>query len=388
LSASSLSVADLCLARWEAEQFNRAPGFSGNAAQLGSAVHGGLELYVKTNIQPVPESQRKESLEDLIQYYKMSYMSVFGTTDLTGDLYEAGLEMVTNWFKRTSFAGVEVISVEAKTTFLIPTSAGEIPFNYIFDRFDKLSGDEVYRVVDYKSSVWGKTPSELKKTVQARIYGLMAQIQQKQAKKIWVEFDMLRHDPVGIVFTRDDNIATWNWIKAQAEKIIATPEGKAPETLNPECRFCVRKASCTALTKNAAVGGIFSLSRPEVVDRRAELEFQAAAIVAAINEIDTVLLAEMKDGDIKAFESDMNRIKVSVSRRRGVDAERVEQVVGAELFGFYGGKKLTMEQFGKLLKDKTLTDEQRAALQGLVGMKIGEPKIKVESKASIEAEVA
>jgi hypothetical protein len=385
LSATSLSVADACLARWWAEQFKRGRGFStSTAADLGTTCHNALEMYVKTYVMGRGDDY-KWDFSLLTDLFKMAYSETFNTADLSGPDFDAGIEMMSRWFMRTSFKGVNVLSCETKETILIPTSAGEIPLNFIWDRFDQI-GEKDWKVVDYKSNVWGIRPDDLKKKIQARIYALVAAIKLKdqQPNRIWVEFDMLRHDPVGVVFKRDEIKATWDFIIATAERIIATDEKNVPETLNAECRFCVRKGDCNALTKNIEVGGIFSLSDKAMIDKRAQLEWQQSAAESLIKEIDAIALKEAEAQDIRTIESESNRLNIVVSSRRGVDPERVEMVVGSEKFLEYGGLKLTLGQLEKMMKDPEVTPEKRAQLKSLIHNNVGEPKIKVESKLAIE----
>jgi hypothetical protein len=326
------------------------------------------------------------NLPTLLLFYRKSFMDTFHTSDPSGDEYDDGEEMLTKWFGRTTWDGVEVLSCEIKENFMVKTSVGDIPFNFIWDRHDKI-GDGIYKVVDYKSNRWALRPDDLKKKVQARCYGLAAQIKYPDAKQIWVEFDMLRHDPVGIVYTREDNIATWKFIKELAEKIIATAPAAVLETLNPECRFCVRKQVCGALQRNIASGGVFTVTgAADAVDRRAALEYQIAAINSAIAELDDIILTEARATDVMEFESDMNKLEITIGSRRSVDAGRVEAVIGTEAFEKYGSKSITLAELEKMTRpaNKDFTPEQKKQLKGLIYMKKGEPKVKVSAKNALD----
>ena len=379
LSATSIGVAENCMSRWEAEFFHRGKGIGNAAAQVGSAVHGALEMYVQNCIM---KSDFPATMKVLSDFYAMSYTDVFGTSDRTSDKYLDGLDLLKQWHKRTSWEGVEVVTCEVKETFGIKTSAGVIPFNYILDRFDRLGPNE-YRVMDYKTNAWGLNPADLKKKVQARAYSLAMRIKYPEAERIWVEFDMLRHGgPVGISFTREDDAETYRYLQRTAERIIAIPEGQGEETLNPECNFCPKKASCGALSRNIATGGIFSLADPkDLINRRAEMEFQRKAIGNLISEMDTMILEYAKEHDVMEMESDSARLRVGISSRRAVDAERVEHVIGPELFNRVAGKSMTMGAIDKLLKGDELTDEQKRQVKSLIYQNQGEPRVSVESRS-------
>lgn len=385
LSATSLHVAELCMARWEAEMFHRGKGQWNTAAMLGTTVHNALEQYVKLCIM---DSQFPATEKQLLEFFLMQYYATFGSGgNLKEDEnYLDGVKMLKAWFKRTDFTGVKVLSVEIKENFPLPTSAGEIPLNYIWDRHDELSNG-VLKVVDYKTNRWGINPSDLKQKLQARLYALAAAIKYKGTdyKEIWVEFDMLRHDgPVGVSFSRDDNAETYRHIQRLAEKIIEEDEGFQNETLNPECNFCPRKAKCGALRRNILIGGIQSVDSEDLVDLRAMMEWQKKGVGALIAELDERILAEAKELDVFSFDSDSNTLNIGVSSRRAVDADRVEKVVGEELFGKFGGRSLTMGNLDKMLKSPLLTDEQKAQIKTLIFKSHGEPRVSVKAKGDFD----
>lgn len=391
LSATALHVHEQCPARYKAEHIDRSKGFGGTAASVGSTVHGALEMFVK---ECYIEHNHKPTLKLLQDFYHLSYIQTFGSHDTGTEEYLDGLEIISRWFARPGreeyFATARIVSCEVKTFFEIPTSIGPIPFNYIWDRFDEMKPN-VFKVVDYKTSRWNIRSDDLQKKIQARCYGLAAAIQLKKEgitpDRVWVEFDMLRHEPgpVGRVFTREDNAATWKFLKDSAEAIIATKDDEVEERLNPECLFCVRKATCRALQKNVTVGGIHSIPTIEqAIDLRAQLEWQKKGLDSLIKDLDNKILTEAKERDLEEFESDMNKLKVTVSAQRAVDAEMVEKAIGPTLFERFGKKAITMSDVDKLLKGKQLTPEQKADLRGLIYMKRGEPRVKIDPKNPID----
>lgn len=381
LSASALQVAEMCLARFHAENILRTERPPNSAASLGTVCHSALEVYV---LKVYIEKVREPDLEFLLDLFAMFFAAQFGTFDDTSDDYRDGIDMLKRWFARTDFADREVISVEKKTKFDIKTSIGPIPFNYIWDRFDRL-GEKEFEVVDYKTIRLPVTPEDLKKKIQARCYGLAAQIQQPEAERIWVRFDLLRHESVATVFTRADNVATWNYLKRSAERIIEASDEDILETLNAECCWCVRKTSCKSLRSNIAGGGSLRFgSAIEAVDLRAQLEYQKKGIEYAIKEIDEIILKEASDTEVLEFETSASKIEIGWSSRRQVDPERVLPIVGATLFNKYGGPLMTYTQFAKLLKDSAVGPDMKRRLQGLVYNKSGSPVVKVVAKNVID----
>lgn len=386
LSATALHVSELCLARYKAEHIDRAARVGTSAASLGTAVHGALEMFVKACYLDKTQQPSGQLLGDL---YRMSYMTTFGTSDCDTEQFWDGAEMLDRWAKRTVWDGITVLSCEVKENFPVPTSLGDIPFNYIWDRFDRIGEREV-KVVDYKTNKWSINPADLKKKIQARCYGVAAAIKAKslgfEVDKVWVEFDLLRHDPVGIVFSREENAATWKFIKEAAQKIIDTPDDETPESLNTECLFCVRKQTCKAIASNIAAGGIFGLNLDMAVDRRATLEYQKKAISKALEELDEFIMTEAREKDIEEYETDMNKLGFTARVTRAVDGERVEQVVGHEVFQRYGGLSITMGQYDKMMKDPSIPEEQKRKLKQLVYKNVGEIRVKTEPRSPIDDE--
>lgn len=386
LSATALQVANLCLARYNAEHILRARTPGKSAANLGSTVHQTLEWYVKACYL---EKKQEPSPTLLANLYAMAYTAEYGSYDMEDENFVDGMDMLTKWYNRTDFSDREVLSCEVKETFPIPTSIGEIPYNYIWDRFDKTGPDE-YTVVDYKSNRWAISADELERKVQARCYALAAAIKLRaqgiRADRIWVVFDLLRHEPVGRVFTREQNAATWKFIKDEAERIIAAPDEDLPETLNSECVFCVRMQTCNALRSNVLAGGIMGLDFDAAIDRRQALANQVKALGKALEQLDDFIMTEAKQKDIIEYETDMTELGFSVSSRRAVDGERVEHIVGSDLFNKYGGLQITMGQFDKLMKDKSITEAQRGDLKRLVYKNLGEPRVSTKPKNPIDEE--
>jgi RecB family exonuclease len=379
ISASSLSVATLCLTRWEAEYMHRGSKMSSQAADEGLAVHAGLEGYVKAVYL---DKTHAPALSLLINFYEIGYLTVFGDLDRKSQMYKDGTLMLKKWFQRGDLEIQErtVISAEQKNSFAVNIGGEKVPYNYIIDRLDLMpEGD--YRVVDYKTNRWGVNPSDLREKIQPRAYALAIQIAHPDAKAVWVEFDMLRHDgPVGTRFTKEDNAETRDKFRKQFQRIAAAQSGMTVPTLNPECNFCVLKSSCPALQRNIAVGGSFAMTTPERVDTRAQLEWQLKGVRAAIEELDQLILAEAKAKDVNTLESSAVKAIIGVSSRRDVDAERAALVLGSQLWSKYGSTRITMATIDELLKGTELTEAQKSQLRSIIFKKQGEPSVQIKVK--------
>lgn len=382
LSASSLNVAALCMKRWEAEYIDRVPGISGWAANIGTSCHGALEEFIRTCYI---EKSLEPSWDLLHKLYLISYTDTFGSADTTTAEFKDGLKMVRRWFDRTDMAGFEVESVEVKDNIEIPAtlSNGEkitFPLNFVIDRLDR-TGPTTWRIVDYKTNRVPIQPEELHSKFQARIYGLAVQIKHPEATEIRVVFDLLRHDPVGTKITRDDNIATWEWLKREAQRIVDTPHDPEP-TLNMECGYCQIKATCPLMTQNIQAGGIHSLSIDEVAALKFKIEAQAKGQGYLIEQLDERLLREAAEREELEYSTESIDVIVTASRRRQIDASLVAQIIGPEMFSTLGS--ITLGVVDELIKDPSIPLEKRNELKKLIYYKTGDPKAKVKPKATLK----
>lgn len=374
-----MGVAELCLARFEAEHVRKTPSPSGKPANTGSAVHAALENFVEFAFLEDNAAPDWNFLDDL---YKIAYVEVFGSANYDTDEYRDGREMLWGWHKRTSFEGFEILSVETKESFQLPTPTGTVPFNYIWDRSDKLE-EGVYRVVDYKTT-WGFLNEEmLRRKIQARCYGLAAQIKWPDAKKIWVQFDLLRRDPIGVVFSRQDNIETWSFLKRAAKRIWNAPK-PAPETLNSDCRYCVRKLICGTLNKHVGQGGVLGLSPEIAADRLLQIDGQIKALESIKEECDRILVSEAERRDELEWDVPGGRVRITASSRRSVRSDAVAEVLPQELVKKYG--TFTVTNIDKLLKEPGLDQQTRDRVKAAIFKKWGEPTAKVEAVTASEEE--
>lgn len=385
LSATAIQTFEACPARFKAENVDKVKGIGNNAASTGSTVHGALELYVKVVYIDKTEEPSKALLDTFL---KLSYTQTFNSSDFTTDEFKDAQEMIDKWFDSTDVGDVHrVISVEVKEHFFIPTSIGNIQFNFIWDRFDELRPG-VFRVVDYKSNRWDIQPGDLRKKIQARAYALACAIKLKAEgipyTEIWVQFDMLRFGPKGIRFPREDIEATWKFLCDTAQRVVDSDPNDLEERLNDQCLFCVRKVECSALKANIMVGGIHSLSTAEAVDVRALVNWQVKGLEALAKELDRKILSEAKELELETIVTDKAIMRVTVSSRRKVDAAMVQRALGPKLWDRHGSASITMGKIDELLRGSELSDEQKTQLRSLIYYEKGTPSVKIDPKNPID----
>lgn len=377
LSASSIANFENCPAKWIAESHHKAPGGGGSAANLGTSVHNALEEWVKSGLYKDPTSTN-EQLRDL---FKAEYFKLFGTDHSRLD---EGAEMCKDWYERNHPwpEGREVISTEVKTNFMLSTSIGDIPVNYIWDRCDRVGND--IDVVDYKTIMRPLSPDQMREKIQPRLYAVAAalQFQNEEWDTIWVTYDMLRHgDPVSVSFRKDDLRATYDYISDVAERIIAMDINDPPEKINNDCMWCIRKGVCKTLQRHADVGGIMGTeSMAEIVERRAKAQAVTKALKKYVEECDDIILGYAEKEDVVDFELDEHKVAIRARKTRNIDGTQVKRIVPDDVWEQYGKESLSMAAFDKMMKDTRLDDDTKRQLKGLLSVKVGNPFVITEAK--------
>lgn len=377
LSASSILVSEACMKRWEVENFHRAPRMSSAPADVGNSVHFALEKHVVAVY--FDKTVLWDDVDHLRNMYQMGYMQTFRSGNFDTPEYKDGLQMVLNWHgNHPEGLENEVIACETKEFFELPTSAGPIKFNYIFDREDKM-GENEYEVVDYKTLRAAiKDPEDLKRKPQPRVYALAMQIKYPEAKRIWVTFDMLRYDPVSVSFNREENKATWRWLRRAAERIIATEEGEAEETLNAECKWCIRKTECETLMRADEAGMALDLDMDEIAERRLRITHAMDGLKWAADELDKRLLKEAEVLDQLEFDTPRFDIEITSSSRRKVNSNAVSHIVGPEVSAKYAS--FTISNIDKLLKSGEIDEDQAKQVKAQITRSWSEPSAKIKPK--------
>jgi RecB family exonuclease len=376
LSATSLSVAELCTARYKAEYIDYARSIQGNAANVGIVCHNTFEEYLRAVFirKDHPWDEGK-----FWEYFEAAAREILGS-DQTSEEYIDAKDLCRRWIttknRQQDLEAVKILSLESKNNFLLKTSAGDMRVTYIMDRLDQI-GEDTYRVVDYKSNRVGLTPGQLRKKLQARLYALMVQIKYPNAKEIWVQFEFLRHGQVEVLFTREDNVTMYRELQRRAEDIIGTPENRVKETLNPDCGYCVRKASCKTLLTHVAAGGILGKSPEELAEIYTALTNAEKARKTLLGEVEDQLLKYCIEEDLVEFEVPAGVIKVEMKSRRSVNSEAAAIILGQTgLDKEY--QKFSVTDIDNILKKGLVVGPQAELLKATIIKTASEPAIKLD----------
>lgn len=372
LSASAIATFKGCEARYKAEYIDRVPDIDGDAALLGTTCHSALEDFVASG-----EAQSGAPLSTLESYFTTHYWRNFSSDARLAE----GLGMMKRWYKRQDWDGVTIVSTESKESILLPTSAGEIPFNFIMDRLDQ-TDDGAMVAVDYKSNWVPMTFDDLRSSPQPQLYGMVARMKHPDAPEIWVRFDFLRHDPIGVKVTKEDNRNTWEFLKRTAEEIIAS-DGTT-ETINKDCVWCVRQHTCQTIAANIEGGGVMSYASdiPAAAKRHHELTIAQKVIKKMLDDVDGIITAHMEHEGMAEFDTDEVSVSLSAGRRRAVDGQIVAKIVGADVYAKYAD--IGIGKLETLIKEEPLTPEQATAVENNIEWRFNRVGVKVKPKGPID----
>lgn len=384
ISASGFKVYDKCPSRYEAEYVLAKRGAmpSSRPAMIGTAVHKALEDYVQDVYLDKGRSPELQYLCDLLEV-AWSAEPALGPADDSDPDYQSALDMLATWFNRTDLSEVEVLSVERKSTIEVPTSDGPRSFNYIWDRCDRYvdeDGVTVIRVVDYKTVWMNRGIGEILDDLQVRMYGVAAAVQFKNEEpgRIEIQMDLLRHGNNTVTFDLEELRQFYRDMVGTAEAILA--DENPVERLNPECHFCIKKATCETLRSTALAGSVAAIADdPEkLMEAKDILSAQKKAIEAAVKEVDVELRNTLDAEQVKALSGSKYKASATVRKTRKMDPYKVSQVIGAAKFSKVA--TVTVTALDKLRKDGSLTEEQEQGLDKITEYESGASTIRVSKK--------
>jgi len=390
LSASSLSNWEECQGKFLAVNVQYVEEYGDkNAAKVGTTVHYALEHFVRDTCMNgthswtgVDESgqQVPGGLDHLLALMHEGYKDTFGSANKRSEHYKDALKLTKDWYARTDLSGWTIDSVEQKKR--IPLGETGILLTYIYDRVQRKideDGRRILWITDYKSERRTYSYDELRDKLQARIYAVAGAIEYRewQPDEIWVELDMLRHTPVAIEITREENQETWDYLMETAHMILATPEESVKRTVGSGCGYCPVKATCAAVQSNIAAGGVMSLDIEEMIEMHAQLSGQAKALSNLVGEMEGRLEDHFERIGSDKFTSASGRpVKmVQGGRRELSDVSRAADIIGPELMKMFG--KLNIGDVEKLLDSEQITGQQKAELRRLIYRKPTKASIKV-----------
>lgn len=222
--------------------------------KLGIAVHESLALAGE--IWKRHEQFREEDIERI----KSLYNKVAAREGLADtNIYHDGLSMVMS--RVNNFANGTVLTIEDK--FKVTTDEGVIVIGAM-DKVEEINEDTIL-VVDYKTSKYFETASELKADIQLSVYDVVAAIKYPNYKRIILSLDYLRGDPVYTYRTAAERAGFMDYMLAIYAEMLKIKKEDCVPVLNDMCNWCDFTDNCTAY-QEALTGKSFIKKKPEEYD--------------------------------------------------------------------------------------------------------------------------
>jgi RecB family exonuclease len=349
LSASSIKCFEDCEVMFRAHYIDQVREGSGAAASLGTDVHTACEKWVQAGCPADVDFMIKLFDADAVMH------------GLDKTMLSDGRKMIREFYDRwMANPPHEVLTTEKKSTFTIKAKGKEIEVTYIWDRGDRMPDGSI-EVVDYKT--WRKVldAEDMRQLVQVRIYALSAAIEYKSDDPpfIWVTLDQMRTGPVSVKFNREDNAATWRYLKDVWARIQESEGIK--RTINENCQYCALKADCPELKRAIDGGNIAKLrANPELAATRlAELKAARSAIdgtISGLEEFCEDLLAEHAV-PIIIYPSGVN-VKMTVRKNRKAEHLMINRVLGLD-----PSAKMSMQELDELLSGDSIDEDTKAQVK-------------------------
>ena len=384
LSASSVSCFELCEARYKATYIDRGREMGGAAANLGTTVHEACEHGVVNWMVHTPGESSVPKPEFTLANLQAHFRQCAQSNGLDAEQVKQGCSMLKVWFDWHEENGWnEVLCAEIKETFELKHPVhGSVPFTFIWDRGDRLPNGAI-EVVDYKSFGQPMATDVMATKVQVRAYGLSAMMKYKgvyEIPHVWVTYWLLRFGPISVRFDRADNLETYKYLQDVFDRIVKSTGDI--ETINTECKWCVRKASCETLKRHQDVGGILAY-KPE---QQARLLIETRDRLSALRNLAEELESQLNDHleENESIEEVFDGVKVFLkpTKRRDIDGERAAKVIGPELAAKWGTIGVTVVD--QMMKNEPeLTDDMKLQLKRLIKQNTG-AKLEVQAFSAFD----
>jgi RecB family exonuclease len=249
LSASSIKTLMECEAKFVRQYILKIPRSTNDALKFGRAIHEALE-YIEVLLKKEDRDYDEEVDFELCR--TAFYDSAAKEGLANASLLEEGEEVLKKYLSSRDSRD-KVVDLEKR--FKLVTDYG-IPITGAIDKIVEVSEDTCV-VVDYKTSFYTATPSELEKDVQLSMYDLAVRQLYPQYKNIILMLDYLRKKPV--VTQRDDaQRGRFEKFLVSVQKRIKELEAeRAREQINTFCTYCDYRNICTVYNKVFGRGNTF-----------------------------------------------------------------------------------------------------------------------------------
>ena len=288
LSFSRVTKYEQCPRAFKLHYVDRLLSSPGVELRFGKAMHTTLE-------EVVGEHAAVGSIAPLsIEYALEVWQDTFAQEGLSGiGLFAEGLGMLRSFVESEGLVDWQkVIAVEEP----FQLEFGRFTVVGAIDRVDRIDAETI-RIRDYKTNRLLFTKDEVEESLQLSLYAIAAQQIRPWAKKIELQYDMLRHD------VRLRTSRTVEQLDVARRYIVAIGEASerdekyAPRP-NPNCVYCDHRTQCSAYAE--AVAGKRTIVATDIGDlemvakEREEVARIAKVAYARKGELEAVLKSRLQ----------------------------------------------------------------------------------------------
>lgn len=217
---------------------DRTPEAQSYATHYGSAIHLAIE-----------ESENGSQPEDAIQVAWNEYGSLLEPGDV--QLLRDDLEV----YESRDVPNVKAIAVEDDFRVPLMTYKGrQIYFRFRLDRlYERLDAPGTFIHVDYKSSKWAKSDSEVKNDLQMWAYNWGIHEYWPECENLLQLYDQLRYGQVPTRKSRKARGEMHDWLVKQATTVLDESDVRDDGLLKPQknqwCAWCPVMESCPIISE-------------------------------------------------------------------------------------------------------------------------------------------
>jgi len=325
MSATRMSMFLQCKWKYWCNYILHIPKRFNPSFRLGIAAHEALaaagkiwmekEKFTKTDVKKITNVYAKTAAKE-------------GVAD--GGIYDDGLQMVLN--RLNDFEVGKILLVEDE--FKIATDDGVMVMGAM-DKVIELN-EETLLVVDYKTSKYSYTSSELKSDIQLSLYDLVASLRFPEYKRIILCLDYLRDVPLYTYRTAKERESFAKFLLAVYNEIMKLSERKAKPALNEFCSWCDFADNCPAYEEaisndNVPNKKLLGLGDEDLVREYLNIKNRKRALDGQERKMRDFILRKIKSEEKELTGED----KVLYARQSGFtvyDPRTVYEAVGLEDF--------------------------------------------------------
>lgn len=283
-----------CPRLFQLHYVDRLPAEDGDASRFGVLLHRTCEAALFEHVA----CRHSGPIEPASVV--RAYRTAWAESELGDSLrFEEGLELAKSWAVRQGcVAWNEVIGIEEPFEIAV----GDYRIVGKMDRVERAGG--VVRVRDYKTTRVPMSREEVEGSLQLAIYDLAAHELWPGAKRVELEFELLRHGTVIRTSRTDEQrAATREYILATIAKVEAAERagGEMPTRPTIQCATCDHRSQCSEYASALAGKRTFVCTDHEdlvaVSREREDLARLVKVLIGRKEALESILKAQLRERD-------------------------------------------------------------------------------------------